>query len=169
MAEKGRSRTSPSLTERVPGCWTERRELRYSRGDMAVASLDFAPFVMAALAVFYCLAGRAQVWWLLAVSYFFCTTLGWPVRCLVLSFTGLTQVFKRAIVHRGPRRRRPRDSPCGRLAAQARRQCPSRMVGMGSRYIAIASSSRREDDGVAGLPSVAPYSAPPGRRGPITG
>lgn len=66
----------------------ERRELRYSRGDMAVASLEFAAFVMAALALFYCLAGRAQVWWLLAVSYFLCTTLGWPVPCLVLGSPG---------------------------------------------------------------------------------
>jgi len=43
------------------------------------------------------------------------------------------------------------------------------MVRMGSRSVAIASSSRWALDGVAGLPSVAPCSAPPGREAPYHG
>ncbi len=54
---------------------------------MEITSIEFAGFVMLALAVFYALPTRPQLWWLLLASYAFYLTWAWQFALVLLGLT----------------------------------------------------------------------------------
>jgi alginate O-acetyltransferase complex protein AlgI len=69
---------------------------------MPILSFEFCAFVALLVAVYYCLPGRFQSWWLLLASYAYCATWGRGTASCLALVTGFNLVAVRHV--RGPAR-----------------------------------------------------------------
>ncbi|MGH7896885.1 MAG: MBOAT family O-acyltransferase [Candidatus Binatia bacterium] len=64
---------------------------------MSLASVEFAIFVAALLVPYRALSAGGQNWWLLAASYVFYASFGWPLPVLLFAVTGFNYLAGKAV------------------------------------------------------------------------